>query len=93
MLRHSTCSETYTPYENKTNLIDQNQVRIEIVGSPTPTSHVTGVERCERMIIGQGLGQVAHWHTGMVAKSKKHSGKYLTKYKLHGSLVAVAWGH
>ena len=43
------------------------------------------------MIVGQGLGQVAHWHTGTV--SKKHSGKYLTKYKLHGSLVAVAWGH
>ena len=90
MLRHSTCSETYTPYENKTNIIDQNQFRIEIVGSPTPTSHVTGVERCECMIIGQGLGQVAHWHTG---KSKKHSGKYLTKYKLHGNLVVVAWGH
>ena len=40
------------------------------------------------MIIGQGLGQEAHWHRGMVAKSKKHGGKYLTKYWLHGSMVA-----
>ena len=40
--------------------------------------------------MGKGL---AKWHTGMVDMSKKHGGKYLTTYKLHGSLVAVAWGH